>query len=628
MNAQKNSRIANVRKNGADNTTYTMSLILFCIGMQLTSCLAANIDSIDKSALIPKPQILKVSANESQVKRFALVELDVDLTAEYVNPFNPDEVKLEGVFKSPAGRTLIVPGFIWQNYRRSLEKGVEKVSSDGPVQWKVRFTPEEIGEYEYFVRVTNQGKSAESKPAKINVTESRTRGFVRVTSASNRYLACSDGTPYFALGENVCWFSHKGTFDYDLYFEKLAASGCNYTRLWMSPWNIGLEWAPGAAHYGPPVDYPGLGKYNLANAWKLDYIINLAERHGIRIMLCFLVHGEFKTTSNDPRQNMWKGNPYNQLLGGPCEKPQDFFVNPMARDLFKKRLRYMVARWGHSTSVLFWEFFNEVDIIDKYISAEVVSWHRDMARYLRSIDPYFHPITTSYATHAGDPAMWKLPEIDCTQTHFYYADVEGMMERVCREGQSYGKPHWVGEYGTDWQGGRWMRDDPSGIHLHNGLWISALSGDLGNGMLWWWDNYVDPRNLYHHFAALSRFTADIPWLEGNWKSIQIHGCPDTVRAVGIQNEEIALLWFQNRAYTWQACVGGKTVTPVPKSQFKIQNLLPGGYRLEWWDTYLGKTIETQHNVQTENGSIPIMLRELNTDIALKIIRLNAKSSLK
>jgi hypothetical protein len=33
-------------------------------------------------------------------------------------------------------------------------------------------------------------------------------------------------------------------------------------------------------------------------------------------------------------------------------------------------------------------------------------------------------------------------------------------------------------------------------------------------MTWWWDSYVEPRNLYRHFAALANFLRAADFLSG------------------------------------------------------------------------------------------------------------------
>ena len=80
-----------------------------------------------------------------------------------------------------------------------------------------------------------------------------------------------------------------------------------------------------------------------------------------------------------------------------------------------------MARWSYSPAILSWEFWNEVNIIEKYISEDSVPWHREMARYLRELDPYDHLITTSWAGTEGDPDVDALPEMDYIQSHQYGA---------------------------------------------------------------------------------------------------------------------------------------------------------------------------------------------------------------
>lgn len=43
--------------------------------------------------------------------------------------------------------------------------------------------------------------------------------------------------------------------------------------------------------------------------------------------------------------------------------------------------------------------------------------------------------------------------------------------------------------------------DPDGIGLHNDLWAPSVSLAAGTAMMWWWDSYIAPYNLYHHFTV-------------------------------------------------------------------------------------------------------------------------------
>src|SRR5690606_16728613 len=83
--------------------------------------------------------------------------------------------------------------------------------------------------------------------------------------------------------------------------------------------------------------------------------------------------------------------------GGPASTPEEFFTLKESRDKYKNRLRYIVARWGYATSIGAWEFFNEIDNAafseeDSVIISHdaIADWHREMAAYLKSIDPYDH----------------------------------------------------------------------------------------------------------------------------------------------------------------------------------------------------------------------------------------------
>jgi len=76
--------------------------------------------------------------------------------------------------------------------------------------------------------------------------------------------------------------------------------------------------------------------------------------------------------------NFWKTNPYNELNGGPCAKPNDFFTNAKARAIYQKRLRYFVARYGYSPHLLAWQFFNEIDNVFGPLNGnDVVAWHQE-----------------------------------------------------------------------------------------------------------------------------------------------------------------------------------------------------------------------------------------------------------
>ena len=83
-----------------------------------------------------QPVISRVTANSDTIGRYEKFELDVDLlAANYTNPFDSDDIDISAKFIAPDGAQLWVWGF-W----------------DGR-DWKVRFSPNRVGSWSYYVKV-------------------------------------------------------------------------------------------------------------------------------------------------------------------------------------------------------------------------------------------------------------------------------------------------------------------------------------------------------------------------------------------------------------------------------------------------------------------------------------------
>lgn len=487
-------------------------------------------------------KFLEVRPEADRVPVFGRFELKIALQAEFANPFDPDDVSLEAHFVTPQGNEQVVPGFFYWGCARRQVNGVERVTPSGEHHWRVRYSPATPGTYRYYLTLTDGRTQARTKPASFRAVESPEPGFVRVAKRNPLYFEFDNGAPYFAIGENVCWPGPGGTYDYDNYWRKLSENGANYARLWIGPFDcFTLE---RTAH---DADDPfGLGRYDLVNSWRVDYVIEEAAKRGIHVMFCI---DSFNSLRIRPAYPRWNECPYNAANGGPCHKPEEFFTNPEALKLFRRRLRYIVARWSYSPAVLSWEFWNEVNIVEKYVSRDVVRWHREMARYLRGLDPSNHLITTSWAGVDGDPKVDTLPELDYIQSHQYGAhDAAEYMSRICyQKAARFRKPHYFGEFGTDWQA-RQTGSDDQGIHLHNGLWSAVVSQAAGTAMLWWWDNYVEPNNLYHHFRPVAAFVDGIPFNETEFRRAAV----DEVRYQDPDHPvELETLYLQPRSAGWQ-----------------------------------------------------------------------------
>ena len=461
-----------------------------------------------------------VSISSREVGQYEKLEATFSVSGTWTNPFAPDQVSVDAVFTSPSGKKIRTPGFFYQDYSRSLRDGAEWLQRVGDPVWKVRFAPVEIGDYRWELLVKNGAQSLIRPGPRFRSVPSDSRGFVRVAPSAG-YLETDRGDFWFGIGENVCWAGPKGTYDYDRWYGDLAEQGANYSRLWTEPFTcFTLE------QYNPLRPDAGIGKYLQDDAWRLDYVTSLAERDGIRQMLTL---DSYNVLRHDLYSPAWQQNAYAREHGGPIQHAAEYFTDPVAQQLYQQRLRYIVARWGYSTSVLCWEFWNEVNGVEEYDPAAVAAWHRTMGDFLAQIDPYGHLRSTSFWLVGGEPQIDSLPEIDLVQTHAYNRpDYATFVASEQQQKEHYHKPHWIGEYGIEDPGKNGLQlsralADPHGIHMHNGAWASLMSGCAGTAMTWYWDEVVDPLYLYPVFHPVAEFVKDLHLNRESWKPVQVLG---------------------------------------------------------------------------------------------------------
>jgi hypothetical protein len=463
-------------------------------------------------------RLLSVTPSRTQVPRYDLIEFRLNLQANYSNAFDPEEIAVDGVFRTPSGTTVQVPGFYYRAYTRRLDGRDERMAPAEEPDWRIRFAPVQVGKYQLVVTVRDRtGKTVRSQPIAFQCVASQRAGFVRLSKDDRRYFVFDNGQPYVPVGANVCWGGSRGTFDYDDWLSRYAQAGGNYFRVWLGPsWvTFGLE------RTGEPRECYGVGKIDLANAWRLDYVLNLARRLGMYVMLCLDSFNELRKRQYGGFP-YWEETPHNAANGGPLKEPIEFWTHPEMLRAYRNKLRYLVARYGWCTNVLCWEFWNEVDIVgpDAYNPDLITRWHREMGDYLRRIDPWKHLITTSFADSNGREVIDRLPQIDFSQTHNYGSrDISSALTFFHRKKEQYGKPHLVGEFGAGAMGED-PHVDPTGIALHSGIWSTVMDGAAGTAMLWWWDNHIHPHDLYYHFAALSRFIQGVNFPKEGFRRVQ------------------------------------------------------------------------------------------------------------
>jgi hypothetical protein len=441
------------------------------------------------------------------VKQFEKAEFDIDISADFKNPYDEREIALDMIITSPSQKMLTLPCYY--------------VSGNGEKSfWKARFTPQEAGQYKYEFQLREKGKSTHSDANVFDAMASADDGFLHI----NDYwtFKFDSGKPFRGIGENIGWESRsfddpKWTYDYLL--PTLSNNGANFFRTWMCVWNLPVAWnnVNDTKRYANSNEY-----FNATGIKRMDELVNLCDSLGLYFMLSIDAHGAFIPTAE------WKHNSHNKINGGPASTPGDFFSNDESKAKYKNRLRYLIARWGYSPSIGAWEFFNEID--NAVFTAKdsiliphkiITQWHDEMSTYLKKNDPYKHIVTTSIS-HRDIDGMNVLANLDLNQKHIYN-HTDRIAPTIKEYIERYKKPYVIGEFGYDWN---WDNVKPEfgeafDFDYKRGLWYGMFSPTPILPMTWWWE-FFDDRKMTPYFKNV-RFVNDEMMLagKGSFESIAV-----------------------------------------------------------------------------------------------------------
>lgn len=441
--------------------------------------------------------VIEFDINTKNVLIYDKIEINIKDTFGAQNNYDYSDINIKGYFKDKEDVIKEVDAFYIKDYQ-ILETG--EVVETGTGKFKIRFTPDKIGKWNYKIKVmAGKNEIAQTKWDFFYCkNDDRNNGFIRISKKDYLFMEFSNKKPFYAIGMNLCWSTNDVIKDYEKWLGKLKENGCNFIRLWMANWFVGIEWTE-----------TGIRNYEKRQkqAFLLDKILDMCREKGIYIMLCLVPHVEFsnKTNSN------WEKNPYNIKNDGLLKDPSEFFTDMIAREAFKNRIKYIIARWGYSPNIFAWEIFNEVEKTDNYNTENIIKWHKDIISYIKKLDVNKHLISTSFANPNMDAEIWKLSDINFTQTHFYgVKDGSELYELSKEKTDNYSKPHIVSTFITDLEDDFIKNNiDPEGISLINSIWAGVFTLSFGSPMPWYWDSYIDKNNLFRIFKPLSEFVKNI-----------------------------------------------------------------------------------------------------------------------
>ncbi|WKN42774.1 DUF5060 domain-containing protein [Tunicatimonas pelagia] len=563
-----------------------------------------------------------ITQNTDTLLAYEKLEISFDLSQTYDNPYDFKEIDVLAIFVDPDGKETQVPGFWYEGY--AIDDQIQAIRKTELAQWMIRFTPTVAGTWSYQLQAKDMNGTKNSEAIEFIVAPAALteKGFIRMHPINKQYYHYENsGGTFFAAGLNVDvnaflrlaaadsanrnwgtgsnykppWTGLPGTglTDSNLYtgynFQKnminsLGEHGGNAARFIADIYYHPLEAkADGEAYGSIPFGDMGfaLGKYHPAMCFLLDQLYENAEQHDIGI-----IHTVWDAITDQPYS---AGTVYAE------EKNES---------LIKQRLRYTLARWGYSPSYWMTEYFNEYDRpYDDY-------W-QDISTWLRTVDPYQHPITFTSDGHGGETGP------DAYILHTY----DGSCWTI-NAPTDISVPALMGEFGGNARIG--TKDpatyDPEGNWVRQTQWNALVSG--WTGALTWWthpiygergcDAYADIYPALSKFLKNENLTDNAPWQElsheGNTEGLE------HVRLLTNQTQQRTFLWAVRtppHETTDREALSGREITVT---------LPEGTYTIEWWDSQKGEILDTYKEAVTQSGLKIDIPNSITRDIGAKIIK--------
>ncbi|HET6992308.1 MAG TPA: DUF5060 domain-containing protein, partial [Bacteroidia bacterium] len=207
-----------------------------------------------------------------------------------INPYAQKFLRLQF---SCHEKSYIVPAFYMQDAVPD-EKLNKYVTTETEWPWRVRFAVPDTGNWQCTILTGENvqmsvpqfsGISFQCIASPDGLLRSKNHGYINV-AADQKHFQYTDGTPFFALGQNIAWADESilhgyagsapayncGYYDVYHYMNNLADNGGNYVRIYMAHWSTGVEWEE-------------LGVYAQDRACALDSMLRIAEERGLHIQL-------------------------------------------------------------------------------------------------------------------------------------------------------------------------------------------------------------------------------------------------------------------------------------------------------------------------------------------------------
>jgi len=177
--------------------------------------------------------------------------------------------------------------------------------------------------------------------------------------------------------------------------------------------------------------------------------------------------------------------------------------------------------------------------------------------------------------------------------------------------EKFKRPCITGEFGPSYMGANVQPYvDNAGWSIHNEAWGSLVTGSGGSGFTWWWDNWVQPKNLYYRFKGIGMFMQGQNL--GGMTPTKLSASDGNLRAMALTGNSGSLVWVQSKQHTWWKIRNGEWQVNLGQSSVQVPCASSVRYTVQVWDTVDGYA-KTTNTFTCSGNSYTVSLPSFNND---------------